>query len=176
MSVDDARVRRFMQLLASCERRLYDFVLALAGNFADADEITQETKLRLWEQFENYRPDADFAGWAFTIARYQVLDSRKRSGRKEVSLSAGFYEAIAAEAARHDNEELENRQHALKLCLEKLSCFERDFVMRCYDGQTSIKQIAESMERSLSGTYQLLWRLRSKLHRCIEHRPSGDAP
>jgi RNA polymerase sigma-70 factor (ECF subfamily) len=164
-----------MQLLSGCERRLYDFIFALIGNFADADEIAQETKLRLWEQFDNYRAEADFAGWAFTIARYQVLDARKHLGRKARGLSEEFYEAIAAEAARHDKQELDDRQRALKLCLEKLPPTDRDFVMRCYDGQTSIKRVAESMERSTAGTYQLLWRLRTKLQKCIERRLAEDA-
>jgi len=41
-------------LLAKNERRLSQYVLALVPNWADADDLIQQTKVRLWEQFGQY--------------------------------------------------------------------------------------------------------------------------
>ena len=59
---------QFMRLLAAHERQLTAFVLALIPHWADADEIVQETKIRLWQQFDQYRPDESFGAWACAIA------------------------------------------------------------------------------------------------------------
>ena len=158
-----------MRLLTGCERRLYDFVLALVGNLTDADEVIQETKLRLWEQFERFQVGTDFGAWARTVAYYQVLDFRKRPGRSEPHLSTEFFEAVAAEIVEQADE-LDARQRALEACLKKLSASDRDLVMRCYDGTTPVKQVADSIGRTLTATYQLLWRIRTKLFHCIQHR------
>ena len=80
-------VERFVQLLSKCERRLNDYVLSLVPNWADAEEVLQETKLRLWQQYHEYDPTKDFGAWACTIAYYQVLTMRKRGHAKHVDLS-----------------------------------------------------------------------------------------
>jgi RNA polymerase sigma-70 factor (ECF subfamily) len=166
---EHSRVAEFMRLLSGCERRLYDFVLAMVGNLADADELMQETKLRLWEQYERFEPGTNFGAWARTVAYYQVLDFRKRPGRAEPHLSLEFFEAIAAEVAERSGE-LDARQRALEVCLQRLSTSDRNLVVRSYDGATPIKQVADSLGRTVTATYQLLWRIRGKLFRCIQKR------
>ena len=52
--------REFLRLLGEHERRLRGFILALVPHWADADDIAQEVRLRLWEQFDDYDPAKDF--------------------------------------------------------------------------------------------------------------------
>ena len=59
---------RISRLLAQYEPRLRGFILTLCPNWADAEDIAQEVKLRLWEQFDEYDPARDFGAWACTIA------------------------------------------------------------------------------------------------------------
>jgi RNA polymerase sigma-70 factor (ECF subfamily) len=101
------------------------------------------------------------------VAYYQVLDFRKR--RCEPNLSSEFFEAVAAEV-NSQADQLEARERALEICLQRLSTADRGLVMRAYDGSTSMKQVAESMGRTITATYQRLWRIRSKLFRCIQAR------
>ena len=77
----DARTREFVQLLTQNERRLYAYILSLVPRWADADDILQETNLRLWEEFDKYLRNTDFASWAMRVAFFQVLTFRKRHGR-----------------------------------------------------------------------------------------------
>jgi DNA-directed RNA polymerase specialized sigma24 family protein len=56
------------------------------------------------------------------------------------------------------------------VCLQKLSAPDRDLVMRCYDSATPMKQVADSIGRTMAATYQLLWRIRTKLFRCVERQ------
>ena len=94
---NDERVRQFVQLLGQHERPLQAFILSLVPNWADADDIAQEARIRLWEQFDSYDPAMDFGGWARAIAKYLVLTYYKRQLRHEKLMSAALVETIAEE-------------------------------------------------------------------------------
>ncbi|WP_145282237.1 sigma factor [Pirellulimonas nuda] len=99
------RSAAFVTLLAASERQLAGFVLALLPNFADADEVLQETKLRLWEQFDGYDPSQSFDAWARSVAYFQILTKR-------VDLRAGGQKRHAGQ--RRDNRKRIGR-HQLQL-------------------------------------------------------------
>ena len=167
------RPAEFVRLLSACERRLYNYVFALVGNFDDADEVIQETNIRLWEQFDQYRRDADFGAWACTVALYQVLSFRKRSARRGLQFKPEFFESVSQEVMTRGGE-LERRQSALSYCLERLSEFDRNLVLRSYSGQSGSAEVAQAIGRTVKATYQLLFRIRNKLHRCIERRMQAE--
>lgn len=58
--IANQRTSEFLDLLGQHERRLQSFVVALVPHLADADEIVQQTRLRLWEQFDQYDRARDF--------------------------------------------------------------------------------------------------------------------
>ncbi len=156
-----------MRLLSQHERRLYAYVLSLVMNWADADEIVQETNVRLWEQFDEYRPGSDFGAWACTIAYYQVLSHRNRTRGGQVHFGGRFFEAVAEEMT-HATVEMDERLRALAGCLERLSEPNRSLIQRCYAGGASIREIAEQLGRSQEATYKAVSRIRRTLHDCIE--------
>ena len=57
---NDARPHEYLRLLAQYDLRLRGFVFTLVPNWADAEDIVQEVKLRLWEQFDDYDPTRTF--------------------------------------------------------------------------------------------------------------------
>src|SRR5215510_12256983 len=75
----------FDQLYASMASRLRRFCLRLAGARADADDLLQETFLRVHRARATYLPGANAMHWAFAIARSVHLDRlRYRRRRPEV--------------------------------------------------------------------------------------------
>ena len=83
MSIDESR-RQFVRLLTQHQRRVYGYILTMVVNWNDADEILQETNLRLWEEFDRFEPGTDFAAWAIRVAYYQVLTWRKKRDRSRL--------------------------------------------------------------------------------------------
>jgi RNA polymerase sigma-70 factor (ECF subfamily) len=53
----------------------------LAGDRADADDLTQETFLRAFQAWSTFRPGTDCRKWLFTICRNVFLRNRQRSKR-----------------------------------------------------------------------------------------------
>ena len=157
---------QFLRLLSTHERRISAFVLALVPHWADADEIVQETKIRLWQQFENYRAEEDFGAWACTIAKFQVMTHRKRTGRERVRFSEDFADAMAQQITQSRNVGM--REAALSQCLEKLSDKNREIVRRYYAGESKIDDIARELSRTASAVYKSIAASRKFLHGCVE--------
>lgn len=163
----DTRTREFVRLLTQNERRIYSYILSLVPTWADADDILQETNLRLWDEFDKFTPSSDFASWAMRIAFFQVLTFRKRRDRDRRVFSDEFVEAVAA-AAAETNDEADLQHHALADCIQKLDDRSRELLRSCYSAGVKIKDIAARLGRSLPATYRALSRIRIALHICVE--------
>lgn len=79
---------------------LYNFILDLIKSPIEAEDIVQETFLRIWQSRERINPDLSFKTYLYTIARNQTIDVL----RKQVECVA-FEDFICNEAFQ---EHLEN--------------------------------------------------------------------
>ncbi|MFN0125787.1 MAG: sigma-70 family RNA polymerase sigma factor [Verrucomicrobiales bacterium] len=61
---------------------VFSYALRTVGNRQDAEEILQDTFVRLWEKAAEYRPDLGRPyTWVFMITRGLCLDRLRRTGR-----------------------------------------------------------------------------------------------
>jgi RNA polymerase sigma-70 factor, ECF subfamily len=162
------RTEEFMRLLGKHERRLEGFVISLVPNWADDEEVLQETKLQLWQQYDKYDATKDFGAWACTLAYYRALTMRKRSPSQHATLSIAFLEKVAAEAAR-DSAQVAHRHQLLADCLKKLSQAKQSLLKRCYGSQDTIVQIASELGKRADSVRQELVRVRRRLYQCVEN-------
>jgi RNA polymerase sigma-70 factor, ECF subfamily len=169
------RCDTFVRLLAACEQRLDAFVLALVPNWSDAQDIIQETKLRLWEQFNTYDPQKDFGTWACVIARYQVLTFHKRFARSRVQFSPALIERLSEDFEETDAE-TPTRLTLLQQCMNKLDEWQRTMLLRCYATDHSYSQeVASQFGRKPGAIRQALLRIRRKLYECVESAQQTEA-
>jgi RNA polymerase sigma-70 factor (ECF subfamily) len=83
-------VQAFEWLYQRHQAALYRFVRRLLGRAgaAQADEVFQDTWLRVLQAKERYSPQgAQFRTWLFTLAHHRAIDVLRRSGR-EISTPA----------------------------------------------------------------------------------------
>lgn len=101
----------FRDVYAQLAPRLHGFCVRLCTGSAEADDLLQETLLKLHRSRAAYRPEANPLHWAFAIARCAYIDRlRRRKVRPEV-LDTGA-NAIATKA---DNSEPEAELRAAQL-------------------------------------------------------------
>ena len=166
--IDDAggRTVEFLRLLGEHERSLYVFILAMVANWSDADDLIQETRIRLWQQFDKYQPGTDFGAWARSVGYYLVLTHRQKASRNPVKFGQAFYELIAAEAATAPD--LVNaRQQAMLCCLEKLDQSKRWLLEQYYLGKESMHHLAGRLGRSYDATRKAVYRTQLALGDCV---------
>jgi RNA polymerase sigma-70 factor, ECF subfamily len=171
----DDRTHQYLRLLAQHERRLRGFILALVPNWADAEDIAQEVKVRLWEQFDRYDPAKDFGAWACTIAHYQVLTYRERQSRRRHLMSAKSLELVARDASAM-SDRLEAGQRALADCFEKLPEPKRNLLMYYYSGKHTMREVAAKLGQTFDATRHAILRTRIALRDCVQialHKEDG---
>ena len=85
----DGDVRAFELLVTRHRKPLYNFILRFVRDSAQAEDVTQETFLRLIKGADAYERQAKFTTWLYTIARNLCVDaSRRAKHRKAASLDA----------------------------------------------------------------------------------------
>lgn len=166
-SPTDERTREYLQLLGQHERRLRGYILSLVPHWSDADDIAQEVRIRLWEQFDSYDRSKDFGAWARTIAYYRILAHREKVSRHGELISTEFIEAIAEEVAA-SSRELDAAQQALADCFAKLPEPKRQLLLKYYSPGQTARTIAREVGRSFDATRQTILRTRLALSDCVE--------
>ena len=71
----------FHQLYLETNRSVYSFILSILKNPQDAEEVLQETYLKIWTSAGSYKPQGKPLAWMFTIARnlcYMKFRDQKR--------------------------------------------------------------------------------------------------
>ena len=165
----DDRREMFVRLLTQHERRVYAYILSLVPRWHDADEIAQETNVRLWKEFDRFEPGTNFAAWAIRVAHFQVLTWRKKVSRSKLVFGQDFIELVTAEHLRLDSKS-DERHQALGLCIEELNSRNRDLLAQCYAEGAKIKEVAKKVNRTTESVYKSLQRIRLALHKCISKR------
>ena len=59
----------FRQLYHNTDRTVYSFILSILKNPQDAEEVMQETYLKIWTSAASYHSQGKPLAWIFTIAR-----------------------------------------------------------------------------------------------------------
>jgi RNA polymerase sigma-70 factor, ECF subfamily len=163
----DRRREEFVRLFQQHERGLYGYILSLVANVAAADEISQDTNLLLWQEFDRFESGTDFRAWARAIAYFQVLTYRKKLHRERVRFDSDFLQVLADRAASRCDE-LSVRQSHLIDCLMRLSDFKRQVIQLYCCCDMKLKAVAERLGRSVSAVEKTLMRSRRALYDCVE--------
>ncbi|MCL2777233.1 MAG: RNA polymerase sigma factor [Polyangiaceae bacterium] len=77
----------FTQLVRRHQKPLYNFVLRQVRMNQVAEDIVQEAFVRIVQNARNFKPEARFTTWVYTITRNLCIDQlRQRAVRKHMSL------------------------------------------------------------------------------------------
>ena len=163
------RDAEFLQLLGKHELQLAACIHAVVPSWHDAEDIFQETKIRLWDQFDKFQSGTDFVAWGCTIARLLAKAHFKQTQRRPCLLSDDLMDSVLLHLGQ-DPEAASHRMEALRLCMNKLGREGRDLLHRRYFQKQSVQTIATEVHRTLAGTYAAISRLRQTLMLCVHDR------
>ena len=148
-------------------RPLYNFAHRLLMDPAAAEEVLQETFLRVYRDRAAFRPVAAFKTWAFTIARNVCLDILRGAPRSaEVPLDP-LPEAADLAPTALERLDRADREEALRLALAELSAEDREVLLLSRYHGLRYRQIAAIVGASEDAVkmraHRALNRLRKRL-------------
>ena len=167
----DENYSDFMKLYTTAVPSLRAYLRQLLPGWEDVDEVLQETSLVLWKKFEKFETGTNFTAWACVVAKFEVLNYKRKKARDLHVFSESLLDILADEADAK-SERLQQERKALKVCLTKLDPKQRQLTLSAYSGNKSIKEVAESFGRTATALYKALNRIRTNLLRCIKSEVS----
>jgi RNA polymerase sigma-70 factor (ECF subfamily) len=179
LRVRDGDAAAFAELVELWQGRLVTLFLHHTGDHATAEDLAQETFLRVYRARDRYRPSAKFTTWIHTIANNVASDLRQRAYRRREwgvpqssSASASTigldHLAVAASgllpARVADRVEL---QAVVQRALAELGERQRMAVLLAKFEQCSYEEIAAAMNTSVPAVKSLLFRARDQLRAAL---------
>lgn len=165
---------KFLSLLLPNQKRILGYILTYVPNYADADDILQNTLSILWKKFDRYEPETDFLAYVLTIAKYEIMNYYRACGKSgKVHLGERLQQIIERESpsvSRHFN----NRVEALKECIKKLTEGDVQLVQLRYEQEMSFSKIGQRLGISPPAALKKLSNIHSHLIRCIRLRLASE--
>ena len=159
---------RVQQLFVKHQSTLKAIVLSLQPDFAEADDILQEVFLTVTRKAGEFRADSNFVAWARAIARFKVMEFRRRRQKAPYELSEEVIEALCA--AVPEEGFFEERLAAVRGCLDRLAPRTQELIKLRYYAEHGPEEIAQLMSWTANSVNVTLSKARSALRDCVEHR------
>jgi len=166
------------QIVREHSARVYRLAYRLTGNRQDAEDLTQETFLRVFRSLSSYTPGT-FEGWLHRITTNLFLDQARR--RRRIRM-----EAMGEDAARvpspddHSRPERgfehANLDHDVQRALDALRPEYRAAVVLCDIEGLSYEEIAVTLGVKLGTVRSRIHRARAQLREALEHRRADVSP
>ncbi len=162
-------LRAFEELYEANRSRVYRFLSYKLPTLSDAEDVTSDIFLRLWDYAQTTRVES-MSGLAFKIARNAVASFyRGRGNVKAEDLEAA--EALASDAAGPAEEtELIMSIEAVERHLKKLKDEHRDVIIMRYLEEMKVSEIAVALEKTENTVRVLLHRALKAVREIISNQ------
>lgn len=160
-------------LMARWELPVKALVGRLVLNAAEADDLAQETFVRVWQQRERFRADAEFRPWLFAIA-LNLARNRLRWWRRRPAVSleawseAGGVADDAVPSAGASSLERAERAAAVRDAIAALPLELREAIVLFEYEQMSHVQIAAAVGATPKAIETRIYRAREKLRAALK--------
>lgn len=166
----------FRTIVETRKNLVYNTALGLVQNAGDAEDITQEVFIKVYESVHQFKGESAFSTWLYRIAVTKSLEMiRNRKRKKRFAFITGLFGED--NELRHDppdfvhpGVQLDNRENATILfkAIAKLPENQRiAFTLHKVEG-IPYQEISEVMKISVSAVESLIHRAKANLRKWLE--------
>lgn len=137
----------FQKDILPLKNELYRLALRITLNAADAEDVVQETMLRVWNRRHQWNEIESIEAFCLTICRNQALDKTRRMGRQDESLNEDIHQRPDHSYSSNPEEQViqQDRLQLLNRLIDQLPEKQRTVMqLREKEGKT-YKEIADVM-------------------------------
>ncbi|MFG6341490.1 MAG: sigma-70 family RNA polymerase sigma factor [Alistipes sp.] len=139
-----------------------------SGNASDADDLLQETFIKVYINLHKYSPEYTFGQWVYTIARNTFIDFVRRR-QDDLSIDERF--TAPASSSPTPEERFINLQQRTQIegYLERLSPRYRQLIVLRFFDELSYEEIAAKLSLPLGTVKTQIHRAREQMCRFIQN-------
>lgn len=167
----------FDALVRSYEKRVYNLAYRLSGNYDEANDISVDAFMRVFQAIRLFRGDAHFSTWLFRIVTNVYLDRRKRLRNKQHLSLEEYIELEESSVARQVEDtaptptevaEQNERNQLLQEAINNLPDYQRAMVVLYHTEGLSYDEIASIFSLPIGTVKSRLNRARITLKNKLE--------
>src|SRR3954464_11383409 len=171
--------RAHRELLARYERPVFSLIFRMVRDKETAEDLAQETFIKVLNNIDRYKPEFKFSSWLFKIANNITIDHLRRRQVDTISIE-GSPDAVTAERARATAvtitsggesplEELESRElgASIEAAIAKLRPEYRACIILRHVEDYSYDEIAEIVKLPLGTVKTYIHRARQELRQYL---------
>jgi RNA polymerase sigma-70 factor, ECF subfamily len=173
------------QLILQYQHRLLRYLLYLSGNREMAEDLFQETWMRVLMRGSQFNGNSRFDTWLFTIARNLVIDLRRKRSMAslEEMCEAGDedrpFEVPSADKTPFDHLQTSENGQLVSDALLTLDPLHREVLVLRFHEEMSLEEIARFTRAPLSTVKSRLYRglaaLRPRIEEAMRTTPEATA-
>jgi len=172
----------FKIIVDTWQDMVYNTVLGIVQNAEDAEDVSQEVFIQVYESIKNFKGEAKLSTWIYRIAVSKSLDDlRKRKRKKRFAFIQSLFgknEELIHDPPDffHPGVAMENKENAAVL-FKSIAALSQNqkiaFVLNKVEGLT-YQQISEVMKTSEAAVDALLHRAKKNLRANLENYYSNN--
>lgn len=152
----------FETLIERYKKIIYNTALRMMGNKEEAEDVSQEAFIRIYNSLAKYNPEYKFTTWALKITTNLCLDNlRKRKG-ETVPIDEGFDIKDGRDTPEEEYIRKEN-QRLVQSAINKLPGKYKEFLVLFHQRNLSYQEIMDITGESLTIVKNRLYRARQML-------------
>lgn len=138
----------FNLLVRKYQKKIYWFARRMLGNHSDADEVTQEVLIAMYNKLHTFKFESSLSTWIYAVTNSKTLNLIRKQKVKEFFSLENLFDKRNNEDIIKDFEHKEKLEMVEK-ALQQLPAKQREvFVLRNFDG-LSYKEISEITGKAL---------------------------
>ncbi|HEX5436091.1 MAG TPA: sigma-70 family RNA polymerase sigma factor [Gemmatimonadaceae bacterium] len=177
----NGREAAFQELVRRYERPIFSLIYRMVRDREVAEDLSQETFIKVLNHIDRYRPEFKLSSWLFKIANNLTIDHLRKRQLNTVSMDGSPHAATAAEveATSFDVEtrgetpleELEARElgSAIEQAIAKLRPEYRSCILLRHVEGRSYEEIAATLDLPLGTVKTYIHRARHELRDALSH-------
>ncbi|MAD96733.1 MAG: RNA polymerase [Flavobacteriaceae bacterium] len=152
-------------LVDSYKDMIYSMVLKMTNNREEAEEISQDTFIKGFQNLDKFKGESKFSTWLYKIAYRTCLDAIKKNKKHNNTYEINdiTMNQIQSVETILQGIERQDRSRMMKECLNKLPSEERSLLWLFYFDELTLKEIIEVTNLSEANVKVKLHRARKRL-------------
>ncbi len=177
----EGRESAYRELLRRYERPVLSLIHRMVRNRELAEDLAQDTFVKVLNALDRYRPEFKFSSWIFKIAHNTALDALRKRELPTLSLD-GAPDAVSAEAQEATRPTVASDEQApddftagrelgvhIEAAIARLRPEYRTAVTLFHIEGFAYEEIAETMDLPLGTVKTFIHRARKELREQLEH-------
>ena len=140
----------FGKLIQVYRIQLFSYLLRLCGDRMTAEDLFQETLIKVWKGFKSYNEQNKFSSWLFSIAHNVAVDSIRKESAKNTIHSFDDVQIFTSDSNPHNTYVEKETNELVMAAVSKLSEKQKQvFLLRQHSSMT-FKEISKETNQPLN--------------------------